>query len=392
MSAADHPVTEAIAALLQGATDRHEERRLLELLAACEAAELDAFVAGSRLRDLISSVDDRLIGPDNRTALLELLTQRRIDDLGAAARAALVRALSRGATRSRDERAISAILLGTRGAALTALKDFIDGGADYHDLVHLVFHDIDDGETRSRIFDHLAAEGQSRCGVKVLSDIDDTFYANWKDKRYPSKTVYPGIRQLYAELTCSPPEPASAVVTFITARPEDPLGVVENATRRTLTERGLPRARVLSGAFNHLLTNDSIAQEKFHNFERYRKVFPEYAFVFFGDSGQGDVIFGQRMREAAPDVVPLVLIHDVVATQEERRAELRAAGVHLFDTYVGAALVAFEAGLISIEAVGRVAATARLELAGVAFAAEAERLAREAELARDIALYEAKTR
>lgn len=310
--------------------------------------------------------------------------ERHIGDLDVAARAALVRKLAVGRTSSRDERAIAAIFLATSGAALSDLKEAIESSSDYHDLLQLLYHDIDASALRTAILQHIAANSGPPSGLKVLSDIDDTFFENWVDKRYPAKTVYPGVRQLYAELSGSPSDCLGAVVTFVTARPEDPLGLIEDSARRSLAERGVPRARVLSGSFTHLLGNAAIAREKFLNFERYRGVFPEFRFVFFGDSGQGDIFFGQEMREKAPSVVPLVLIHDVVATPEERRAELRASEVHLFDTYAGAALVAFEKGLIPAEGLNRVAAAARVELSTVPFASQAQRAAREADLCRDL--------
>lgn len=380
----DRPVFAEISELLRGHTDRREERRVLEILASCPAGDLDALVASSHVGALVSSLDDRPLGPDHRTALLSLLTERRLVDLGVAARASLARALARGRTCAADERAVAAVFLGTRGEALSAMKEAIDAATDYHDLVQLLFHDLDDRALREAILGHFAREAAPPGAVRVLSDIDDTFYANWKDERYPGKTVYPGVRQVYAELAGAP-DPASATVTFITARPGDRLGLTEDATRRALASRGLPRARVLAGAFTKLLGNDLIAEEKLANFERYRGAFPESRFVFLGDSGQGDVTFGERMRALSPGAVPAVLIHDVVATPEARRSELSARGVHLFDTYVGAALAAFEAGLLGAEGVARVAESAAREIAEIPFESAAIRAARDGELARDLA-------
>jgi hypothetical protein len=384
MPATHHPTIAAVLALLEDSESRRKEHALLEFLGTCSAAELDAVVTSMDLRALIDAVEDHLLGPQHRTALMRLLTEERLGDLGVPARAALVRVLARGWTTARDERSLCAIFVGTRGTALTALKEAVDAGSDYHDLVQLVFHDIDDDGVRATLLQHIAAEAAAPGGLKILSDIDDTLYANWKDKRYPAKTVYPGVRQLYAELSGSPLEPEAAVVTFVTARPEDPLGLFENATHRALSERGLPRARVLSGAFTRLIGNDAIAEEKGANFRRYRSVFPEYRFVFFGDSGQGDVAFGESIRALAPEAVTMVFIHDVVATPEERRRELCGRGIHFCDTYVGAALAAFEAGLLSAEGLRRVGDAAERELGSVRFESDADRGARMADIARDI--------
>jgi len=50
--------------------------------------------------------------------------------------------------------------------------------------------------------------------TKVYSDIDDTFYSHYKDKTYPKRAVYPGVRELYRELGVS----AASDLTFLTAR------------------------------------------------------------------------------------------------------------------------------------------------------------------------------
>ncbi len=63
-------------------TDRDDERRVLEILAGSTAVELDQLLLQLDLPALLGDIDDRLIGPDNRTALLDLLTAERLGDLG----------------------------------------------------------------------------------------------------------------------------------------------------------------------------------------------------------------------------------------------------------------------------------------------------------------------
>jgi hypothetical protein len=122
---------------------------------------------------------------------------------------------------------------------------------------------------------------------------------------------------------------------------------------------------------------------KLENFSRYVQLYPEYGFVFTGDSGQGDVAFGERMLATWPDAVRAVFIHDVVATPEPVRQTWRDKRIFFFDTYVGAALEAFAVGVISREGVARVALAAREDMARVPFVSEAQREARMAELERD---------
>ncbi|WP_437762716.1 phosphatase domain-containing protein [Sorangium sp. So ce281] len=372
-------------------TDRDDERRILEILAGSTAVELDQLLLQLDLPALLGDIDDRLIGPDNRTALLDLLTAERLGDLGIPARAALVSALQRGRTGSLDERALRRLWLGTRGADVTRLKNALDGRGGYRDLHQLFYHDIDDDSLREELLAHFAQEAASGSvsgrEVKILSDIDDTFYANWKDARYPKKTVYPGVLQFYAELDRGPgPVPGRAGdLTFVTARPGDRLGLVEDATIKALAERGQLAATVLAGSFTRLIGNRTIAEKKLENFLEYRRLYPEYDFVFVGDSGQGDIHFGQRMLELAPEVVRAIFIHDVVATPDLARRELATSGVHLFDTYIGAALVALELGLLGPEGAARVAEATIAAFAAIPFPSQADQEPRRLEMARDVA-------
>ncbi|WP_437812783.1 phosphatase domain-containing protein [Sorangium sp. So ce1078] len=368
-------------------TDRQDERRILEILAGATAVELDQLLLLLDLSALLGDVDDRLIGPDNRAALLDLLTAERLGDLGIPARAALASALQRGRTGRRDEQALRRLWLGTRGADVTRLKNALDGRGRYHDLHQLFYHDIDDDDLREELLAHIAAEAVPTGEVKILSDIDDTFYANWKDARYPKNTVYPGVLQFYAELDRGPgPEPARpGDLTFVTARPGDRLGLVEDATLRALAERGQLAATVLAGSFTRLIGNRTIAEKKLENFLEYRRLYPEYGFVFIGDSGQGDIHFGQRMLELAPESVQAIFIHDVVATPERARQELAVGGVHLFDTYIGAATTALERGLLGPEGAARVAGAALAAFAAVPFPSHEGREPRRLEMLRDVA-------
>src|SRR5690606_29985050 len=143
-----------------------------------------------------------LFGPNNKQKLRDLLCKQRVGDLGPEARAALVTALQRGRTCRQDEEAILALFVASRGLSLTALKNAVDAGGDHRDLQQLVHGDYDHADLRDALLAHLAVASDETPAddVKILSDIDDTFYCNWKDARFPKKTVYPGVRQLYLEL------------------------------------------------------------------------------------------------------------------------------------------------------------------------------------------------
>ncbi|MBJ6762834.1 DUF2183 domain-containing protein [Myxococcaceae bacterium JPH2] len=384
---------ETLRALMNGHTDRAEEQRILALLTEATAEELNFLLANVDLAALLSDMDDRLLGPHHHTAALELLATRRAGELSVPVRASLVTALQVGSTPAMAERGIRDLLCITRGRELTALKNLLDAGGDFHDLAQLVFDDVDDRGVREAILSHVRHEalGNPSGENKVLSDIDDTFFVNWKDTRYPSQTVYPGVTQFYRELDRGPGLAPGRLgdLTFVSARPMDPLGLIENNTLAQLEARGVPTPVMLSGDFFHLLGNARIAEKKFENFQRYAQLFPEYGFVFVGDSGQGDVDFGAKMRAAEPDAVHAVFIHDVVATPEPQRLAHRAQRIYFFDTYVGAAVEAFGLGLIARDGVDRVAQVATAAMRTIAFQTPAQKEAREAELRRDLARVQA---
>ncbi|WNG44292.1 DUF2183 domain-containing protein [Archangium minus] len=379
---------QTLRSLMTGHTDRNDERRILDLLEGATAVELNHLLLNVDLSALFSDVDDRVVGPNHRTELLELLCVKRASELGLPVRAALVFALQKGVTHELAERMLRALFLGLRSRELTDFKNLLDGRGNSHDLQQLLFHDVDDEHIRQDILAHIRQEAESAPSGenKVLSDIDDTFLANWKDTRYPPKTVYPGVLQFYRELDRGPGiiPGREGDLTFISARPRDPLGFIEDRTLATLREHGVGPAVMLSGAFTHLLGNARIAAMKFENFSRYVQLYPEYGFVFTGDSGQGDVAFGERMLQEHPESVRAVFIHDVVDTPESVRQKWRDQRIFFFDTYVGAAVEAFEVGVIAQDGVARVARAAQEDIGRVPFDSEAQRQARLDELARDL--------
>jgi uncharacterized protein DUF2183 len=339
------------------------------------------------VHDLMGDMDNHLFGPQNHTAFLKLLSNDRLGDLNTDSRAKVIHGLQYHATDSQAEKAIRDIFLGTKGAALTGLKNAIDGGGDYHDLQQLMFHDIDDKNIRSQLLDHFRKEAQPTGQVKVLSDIDDTFYVNLKDKSYPSKTVYPGVKAFYSELDkgAGATPDRDGDLTFLSARPYDRLGIGEGMTRHMLEENGVNKATVLSGDFLHLIGNSNIADKKFDNWQQYRELYPEYKSVFIGDSGQGDAIFGAKAVATAPSDMKAVFIHNVTNMSADERKEMSQKGIFVFDTYVGAATEAFRRGLISREGLQRVASSASLEFESVHFDSPQQKEARAAELQRDLA-------
>ena len=377
-----------IVTLLQGHTDRKEEAHVLELLREASAPTLDKVLREVDAAQLFRSLDDRLLGPANHAALRDLLVER-IGELSIAAQANVAYGLQAGITGRADEEAISAIFHARKGIELTQLKNQMNSRTDAHDLEGLVFGDIDDEGIRVEILDHIAeqAAGVHTGESKVLCDIDDTVICALHDDRYPKGTIYPGVLALLEALDRGPDdEPFSTGdLTFVTARPGDALGLIENHTRSSLRRAGIATHSVLTGTLSALVTHDLMAGQKIANIDHYRQLFPEYRKLFIGDSGQGDVRVGELLLERFGDVVDIVVIHDVVGTPEDERATHAAAGIHFVDTYIGAARLMHERGLIAEAGLERVISESYAALDAIAWRSPEQRAAIQALLDRDAA-------
>ena len=150
---------------------------------------------------------------NRRVELLDVLVRTRLKDLNVASRATLIRALQeeglrRSTLRAYSIKAISSILLGTRGIELTQLKEAIHRGGGRHDLQKLVFFDITNKELRMQLLQHFAIQAimpVTRHPIHVISDFDDTVQLNWLDRRFPRGTVYPGVAAFLHCLTSTHP-------------------------------------------------------------------------------------------------------------------------------------------------------------------------------------------
>lgn len=340
-----------VAELVRGFTTAGEEAQVLDLLASAGRDDLCHLLADAPLTDhVLRDVDNHGGGRDYYDRLLRLLTVDRIGELDLAARASVVRALQTGVTAGREERAVRDVLLATRGRDLTELKNLLNTTDDDHDLERLVFGDIGDKQVRAEILAHIATEaaGVHIDEAKVLSDIDDTAVCRLKDRRFPKGTFYPGVLAFWDALDQGPHHPAASIgdLTFVTARPSDAFGIIENHTRAVLRKAGVAQKTVITGSIFALLSNSDIAEKKLDNITHYNALFPEYHIVFMGDSGQGDVLVGDALYQHFPEAVRAVFIHDVVNTPAAERERYREERIYFFDTYPAAAAKAYELGLI----------------------------------------------
>lgn len=84
-------------------------------------------------------------------------------------------------------------------------------------------------------------------------------------------------------------------LTFVTARPEGPRGLIQQYTRGVLSHLGLPPHTIMGGSFLNIHTKNAMRDRKLQNMDRDRLLFPEARMVFIGDSGQADGHVGAEM-------------------------------------------------------------------------------------------------
>jgi hypothetical protein len=289
---------------------------------------------------------------DERRELVQLLCVERADELSPAMRARVIHALRRLPLSAILSSGIRAMLLSLTGEPFRDMKYLLNATGDRHDLEHVVYERLVPAD-RDAVLAHIAAEAADAPShdLRILCDIDDTLKAMLHERRFPRGTVYPGVVELLHALdrgrAAEPSRPGD--LTFVTARPEGPRGLIEQYTRNALAGLGLPPHSVLGGSLLNLFTKKSIKARKLQNFERERSLFPECRFLFLGDSGQADAHVGAEMLRRGPDFVTTVLIHEVVEVVGDERARLEDAGVRFHSSYDDAARHAHELGLIDRE-------------------------------------------
>jgi hypothetical protein len=327
----------------------------------------------------------------------------------------------RSGTDERKELRMERLLLSIDPQDLPACKFALEYDGNYKDLEEYLYHDIDRDPCRDRIVAHFR-KTPGPCGVKVLTDVDDTMYPNFLDGRYPrpkakkDKKPYPGVVDFYDALKEEPFLELPAIpVTTLSARPSPIGGTFEGLSLRNL--RALTGQRLLPSGLSgdlgattvggvqdllrpklendlEILSDDiphdqadKIGQVKFEKFANFSRVYPEYRYVFVGDSGQADALTASLMLtdskvEGCGRVVT-TFIHDLGASPSPAfraldpnlkitRTSPSGRGVIVFRNYIEAALVAHLhsatlQNLVTVEKLARVTQAALADFKTLTF-------------------------
>ena len=204
---------------------------------------------------------------------------------------------------------------------------------------------------------------------RVFSDVDDTLYSGWRDFRYPKGTIYPGSSEFLRALrqTDTTHSANGLGISFLTARPDDGFGFMDQHTRKTMQKAGLGSATMLLGDIFHVFPKSRVEKKKVKNFKDYARLYPEASFSFVGDSGQQDTQVGLRMLQEFPERIRGVFVHNVTEVSPEIQEHLFDQGIWHFDNYADAARIALDKGLISAEQAESIGAAAMRQFYDIQF-------------------------
>ena len=240
--------------------------------------------------------------------------------------------------------------------------------------------------------------------TQVVSDVDDTLKSSGGihifdialggiDTQYPRNTIYPGVAEFMLQLSLGPRHrpkssadsssftpmiiPKVAILTarayelkaFLEIKETNPLAVLFRQTARQYynmtNDWGF--APILYGSIVEWIVQDRKGLRKFHNFEQLLSLqqqqnqsssLPKIVlnYIYVGDTGEYDEEAGMAMLQYYPEYVPAVFLHVVTDNETAIRTNtvaipstkyIHGRPILYFRTYVGAAVAAYEHGLIS---------------------------------------------
>ena len=335
-----------IADILSARTRASHEGRVLSLVRLYQGQDLVDLLDLIDLSRLLNVLDNRRWGPDSRKEFIRLL-QPIIDRISVTSKASMIRTLARKNMTPAEEQFLAKMFMTENGEPLTRLKLDVDRATDGYDLLHILYNRFQSADLRFDLIQHFLKDSAESRGLRVVSDIDDTLYSSLYDHRYPRGTIYPGVLELLSQLSPHPP-------IFLTARPELPASIFERFTHHQLRRYGIEGATVLSGNLPGLFGHRRMADQKARTLTQYIELYPEFRFIFIGDSGQGDTAMAHKLLGRKPPPIERAYIHKLSDTHPGAHSEHRS--LQHFENYGQAAALLAEHGYLSSEQVDEVQA------------------------------------
>ena len=262
--------------------------------------------------------------------------------------------------------------------AETDPKKLLELKKNYPNLTHSIYEIPE--TNRSLILNHIKQFSKKTNQLHILTDIDDTIYPSrfgGADLTFKNHIVYPGVLSFYRHIA------TTGFVTLLTARPKSlysdttetiskaigrPVDVLYGLIRDLNTGIGIdmikrlfqpliPSVRSHPTKIEHITgkepikwysTYNDMAKTKFISIIKYTTVYPEFKFIFIGDSGQGDMICAYhiyRHKKKNPNfAVKASFIHNIIKSKNLKPirmiedqtfiTELQNRNIYLFNNYI----------------------------------------------------------
>jgi hypothetical protein len=179
-----------------------------------------------------------------------------------------------------------------------------------YDMIYLVFEYYH--KDTKKLINHFnnTSKNESK-KIHILSDIDDTIFTSFLgglDKSYTNNKFYPEIKDIFKIL-----HKKTNYVTFLSARPEyfvsdDIINLKYNVLSGSVTTivDGI-KSIINKNIFNSydLKSYSHIYNNKLDSYKKYKLIYPEYKFIFFGDLGQADILLADDILKDPEQIVVL---------------------------------------------------------------------------------------
>ena len=245
------------------------------------------------------------------------------------------------------------------GYALKQSSRIFGYGHYCYSITNIIFDKLDESE-RTQVLEHIQNVCKDVPKVwHVLTDVDDTIQSSstgGTNVKYKNHTVYPGVVSFYDKIIKTDTD----FITLLSARPE----VLAKGSRKEISEKTHAPLDMLTGQWydmgpgvvcdtikrkctyitpsvlhkacklwnfyptriNHISGSErsewyenykKMGTTKFESILKYISIFPEFKFIFIGDSGQGDLICADKISRQGPAFpVKASFIHNILKSRE----------------------------------------------------------------------------
>lgn len=205
------------------------------------------------------------------------------------------------------------ILLDTKGFQLIYLKKMIDYDRNLPNLEYFVFTLIPFDNERNKLLVHFLNEAHElkRNGFDkyaLISDIHDTVYPSHYDNLSENEK-FNVLNENGSYKNINVFHDCFEYLVFITSIPFNKLNYIK--VNETLDNFSISERSICMGKLWKNWQNKSRMAKKMRTIKNIIQIYPEYKFIWVGDSGESDCDIGKSIMDISIGQIPLILIHKI---------------------------------------------------------------------------------